>query len=110
MTTPTASRRAEVAVNLGALGGTRTTSLLIRSQMLYPLSYERWRVTVYGNPRPACASRVLPSAALATVQVGPGRDQDPDVPGKAPELIWKTGQPISVRHRTLSGVSPWPTR
>ena|SRR5215472_15619254 len=26
---------------LGALGGTRTPSLLIRSQMLYPLSYER---------------------------------------------------------------------
>jgi hypothetical protein len=25
----------------GALGGTRTPSLLIRSQMLYPLSYER---------------------------------------------------------------------
>ena len=27
--------------NLGALGGTRTPNLLIRSQMLYPLSYER---------------------------------------------------------------------
>jgi hypothetical protein len=27
--------------NIGALGGTRTPSLLIRSQMLYPLSYER---------------------------------------------------------------------
>ena len=25
----------------GALGGTRTPNLLIRSQMLYPLSYER---------------------------------------------------------------------
>jgi hypothetical protein len=31
------------AADLGALGGTRTPSLLIRSQMLYPLSYERWR-------------------------------------------------------------------
>jgi hypothetical protein len=28
-------------VKLGALGGTRTPNLLIRSQMLYPLSYER---------------------------------------------------------------------
>ena len=28
--------------DLGALGGTRTPNLLIRSQMLYPLSYERW--------------------------------------------------------------------
>ena len=27
--------------NIGALGGTRTPNLLIRSQMLYPLSYER---------------------------------------------------------------------
>ncbi len=27
---------------LGALGGIRTPNLLIRSQMLYPLSYERW--------------------------------------------------------------------
>ena len=26
---------------VGALGGTRTPNLLIRSQMLYPLSYER---------------------------------------------------------------------
>jgi hypothetical protein len=29
------------ACDLGALGGTRTPNLLIRSQMLYPLSYER---------------------------------------------------------------------
>ena len=28
---------------VGALGGTRTPNLLIRSQMLYPLSYERIR-------------------------------------------------------------------
>jgi hypothetical protein len=27
--------------NMSALGGTRTPNLLIRSQMLYPLSYER---------------------------------------------------------------------
>ena len=27
--------------NFCALGGTRTPNLLIRSQMLYPLSYER---------------------------------------------------------------------
>jgi hypothetical protein len=30
-----------VLVRRGALGGTRTPNLLIRSQMLYPLSYER---------------------------------------------------------------------
>ena len=33
--------RSEPAAELGALGGTRTPNLLIRSQMLYPLSYER---------------------------------------------------------------------
>ena len=32
---------AERGSDLGALGGTRTPNLLIRSQMLYPLSYER---------------------------------------------------------------------
>jgi hypothetical protein len=31
----------ESASELRALGGTRTPNLLIRSQMLYPLSYER---------------------------------------------------------------------
>jgi hypothetical protein len=31
----------ENSSDLGALGGTRTPNLLIRSQMLYPLSYER---------------------------------------------------------------------
>ncbi len=33
--------RASSRENMSALGGTRTPSLLIRSQMLYPLSYER---------------------------------------------------------------------
>ena len=32
---------AHAGENLSALGGTRTPNLLIRSQMLYPLSYER---------------------------------------------------------------------
>ena len=32
----------ETLVIIGALGGTRTPNPLIRSQMLYPLSYERW--------------------------------------------------------------------
>jgi hypothetical protein len=34
------------ACELGALGGTRTPNLLIRSQMLYPLSYERSPCTI----------------------------------------------------------------
>ena len=38
----------------GALGGTRTPNLLIRSQVLYPLSYERWcrNSLRYGRPSP----------------------------------------------------------
>ncbi len=36
--------------DLSALGGTRTPNLLIRSQMLYPLSYERLGRSVYGSP------------------------------------------------------------
>jgi hypothetical protein len=63
--------------HMGALGGTRTPSLLIRSQMLYPLSYERWRVSVYGNPRPACASRVLPPLLCSC----PGRPRPGSRPG-----------------------------
>ena len=37
----TAQLNASCLVRGGALGGTRTPNLLIRSQMLYPLSYER---------------------------------------------------------------------
>src|SRR4029077_9926884 len=35
------SRAIDVGLGAGALGGIRTPNLLIRSQMLYPLSYER---------------------------------------------------------------------
>ena len=43
----------------GALGGTRTPNLLIRSQMLYPLSYERGCQTVYGTLHPRCAELAI---------------------------------------------------
>ncbi len=36
------SRGTDLGFCLSALGGIRTPNLLIRSQMLYPLSYERW--------------------------------------------------------------------
>ena len=35
------SKQSLLLVRAGALGGSRTPNLLIRSQMLYPLSYER---------------------------------------------------------------------
>ena len=37
----------------GALGGTRTPNLLIRSQMLYPLSYERGCLASLRHFKPA---------------------------------------------------------
>ncbi len=40
------SRTGLGASDMGALGGTRTPNLLIRSQMLYPLSYERRSLVV----------------------------------------------------------------
>jgi hypothetical protein len=43
---------------IGALGGTRTPNLLIRSQMLYPLSYERT------NQQYTAAGRLPVRAAL----------------------------------------------
>jgi hypothetical protein len=38
-------QRTNPQVRRGALGGIRTPNLLIRSQMLYPLSYERLHPT-----------------------------------------------------------------
>ena len=49
----------EVGRYLGALGGTRTPNLLIRSQMLYPLSYERSPCSI---SRPARWLRLVPTA------------------------------------------------
>jgi hypothetical protein len=44
--------------NMSALGGTRTPNLLIRSQMLYPLSYERSHCSI---SRPARWLRLVPT-------------------------------------------------
>ena len=40
--------------NGGALGGTRTPNLLIRSQMLYPLSYERSHCSILHSEPSGC--------------------------------------------------------
>src|SRR6266702_7590701 len=42
----------------GALGGTRTPNLLIRSQMLYPLSYERRHCSVLHSEPPQCVLEI----------------------------------------------------
>jgi hypothetical protein len=49
---------------IGALGGTRTPNLLIRSQMLYPLSYERSPCSIL-HPGP---SRSVPETRSRPVQ------------------------------------------
>src|SRR5689334_8529951 len=52
------------ASELGALGGTRTPNLLIRSQMLYPLSYERRCVASLRHHGPVLCQ--LPGSAAAS--------------------------------------------
>jgi hypothetical protein len=54
------------ALDLGALGGTRTPNLLIRSQMLYPLSYERTilQYTAVYVLTSACLRRPVASTAV----------------------------------------------
>ena len=59
--------RSQSASELGALGGTRTPNLLIRSQMLYPLSYERSPCSI---SRPSRWLRLVPTAR-ARAQPGP---------------------------------------
>ena len=46
---------AVLSVTLSALGGTRTPNLLIRSQMLYPLSYERSHCSILHSRPSRCA-------------------------------------------------------
>src|SRR5689334_3025637 len=59
--------RSEPAAELGALGGTRTPNLLIRSQMLYPLSYERRCVASLRHLEPVlCQPPSSAASATAT--------------------------------------------
>jgi hypothetical protein len=64
----------ETGAGLGALGGTRTPNLLIRSQMLYPLSYERWcRNSLRHAEQSPCSTgfirSCMPSLAVGTGDV-----------------------------------------
>ncbi len=48
-----------------ALGGSRTPNLLIRSQMLYPLSYERWYSEIQCTlPPPSRCSALRPGLSV----------------------------------------------
>ena len=51
---------------VSALGGSRTPNLLIRSQMLYPLSYER----SWCGLESLCRSSWLPQGGLEVVSAG----------------------------------------
>ena len=63
--------RSEPASCLRALGGTRTPNLLIRSQMLYPLSYERSGLSIQCPARWLCSIGVHPQWAQWTTQDAP---------------------------------------
>ena len=55
--------------NIGALVGTRTPNLLIRSQMLYPLSYERGRLPSLRHSRVCCVQSTAVRISLAGGQL-----------------------------------------
>ena len=84
-------------INTGALGGTRTPNLLIRSQMLYPLSYERsglsiqcparWQSSIgltRGGPQGTSVERPYVSAALAVTRFIEARAGRPSRSSSAP--------------------------
>ena len=54
----------------GALEGTRTPNLLIRSQMLYPLSYERNGASLRGHPAPPTSAMRQPTGHQLAVHHG----------------------------------------
>ncbi len=58
--------QANAQVRRGALGRTRTCNLLIRSQMLYPLSYER------GQCRPPAGTSLGPVDPRRLRDLNPG--------------------------------------
>ena len=53
-----------------ALEGTRTPNLLIRSQMLYPLSYERNGASLRGRPAPPTSAMRQPTGHQLAVHHG----------------------------------------
>jgi hypothetical protein len=54
--------------NVSALGGTRTPNLLIRSQMLYPLSYERSYCSILQFEPSRVRARDLRPAPAAVIE------------------------------------------
>ena len=79
---------------IGALEGIRTPNLLIRSQMLYPLSYERW-----------CVDSLRHSGSTLG-QSSFTRSPQPPHPGSASPGYAKGGKPAQnhpeVRHAVVS--------
>ena len=56
----------------GALGGIRTPNLLIRSQMLYPLSYERRKQGILGAGRPEASDQAKAATTSPKASRAPG--------------------------------------
>ncbi len=89
----------------GALGGTRTPNLLIRSQMLYPLSYER-RACLDSVRRPgSLLAAVGPSPAMICCRVDvylPEQGDDPE------ELLARVISPPHFPIRPKQLGNGWP--
>jgi hypothetical protein len=98
-------RRAMSWKDGGALGGTRTPNLLIRSQMLYPLSYER-RACLNSVRRPgSLLAAVGPSPAMICCRVDvylPEQGDDPE------ELLARVISPPHFPIRPKQLGNGWP--
>ena len=98
-------RRAMSWEDGGALGGTRTPNLLIRSQMLYPLSYER-RACLDSVRRPgSLLAAVGPSPAMICCRVDvylPEQGDDPE------ELLARVISPPHFPIRPKQLGNGWP--
>src|SRR5690242_8758851 len=78
--------------NRSALGGTRTPNLLIRSQMLYPLSYERGCVASLRHLEPVLCQPGVPTQAPAS-SYGTQTPLDHDRVPPSPLDEYRSGRP-----------------
>ena len=82
----------------GALGGTRTPNLLIRSQMLYPLSYERRYCSILHSESMRVRARATKDAGIGDLMRTAGTLAPPSLARPA-ELATAAGGTMSARSR-----------
>ena len=84
---------------VGALGGTRTPNLLIRSQMLYPLSYERRYCSILHSESLRVRARAAKDAGIGDLMRTAGTRSAR--PGTTAELATTAGGTRSARGRQI---------